>query len=429
MGGTEIYLTGLVRELRGHGIFSRIIAPLGPEVADGYEFDGTVVRTYPVNSAPSRDELRRGAPHQGFERFRQILAEERPNIYHQHSWSRGLGGLHLRAAREAGLKTVLTVHTPNAVCLRGTMMRFGKEACDGFIDPRVCGACWSNERGAPAIIARALGAIPAAASQSLAGSMTAGRIATALSARALGKRRKSEFALMVADADRIVAVCGWLFDALERNGVPLEKLVLSPQGVDPAFATEAARVCQQGERDRDSIFRLLYIGRWHPVKGVDVLVRAVRTLPEEMELELVIHGIGDGEEGRRYATAVRGLAAGDPRIVFQPPIPRSKLAAILARASALAVPSLWLETGPLVILEAKAAGLPVIGSRLGGIPELVREPEDGMLVPPGAVTAWAQAIRTMASNRSAGIRAGAASEVRSMREAAGDMAALYNSLC
>ena len=182
-----MYLTGLVRELRARGISSRIVAPLGPEAADGYEFDGAVVRTYPVNSAPSRAELRGGAPHQGFERFRQILAEERPDIYHQHSWSRGLGGAHLRAAREAGLKTVLTVHTPNAICLRGTMMRFGEEACDGRIDPPLCGACWSHERGAPKIVARSLGAISPAISAALERSAPSCRLATAVSARALGR--------------------------------------------------------------------------------------------------------------------------------------------------------------------------------------------------------------------------------------------------
>src|SRR5438552_17148600 len=92
------------------------------------------------------------------------------------------------------------------------------------------------------------------------------------------------------------------------------------------------------------------------------------------------------------------LAAGDPRIAIAPPLPRARVAATLAQASALAIPSLWLETGPLVALEAKAAGLPVIGSRLGGIAELVREPEDGVLLPPGDIGAWTAAIVTIASN-------------------------------
>ncbi len=429
MGGTEVYLTGLVRELRAFDIGSRIIAPLAPEAVDGYEFDGTVVRTYPVNPAPSRAELRGGAPHRGFERFRQILAEEHPDIYHQHSWSRGLGGAHLRAAREAGLKTVMTVHTANNICLRGTMMRFGEEACDGRIDPATCGACWSRERGAPRIVARSLGAMPAAISAALAEAMPPCQVATALSARALGERRKLEFSEAVADADRIVAVCGWLFEALARNGVPEDKLLLSRQGVDPDFAGEAVQAASTIDRRSASSFRLLYLGRWHPVKGVDVVVRAVKTISPEIPMALSIHGVGDGAEELAYAAQIRHLAAGDPRIAIEGSVARPQLAATLARASALVVPSLCLETGPLVVLEAKAAGLPVIGSRLGGIAELVREPDDGMLVPPGDVTAWAAAITTMASNRAPRASAGERDRVRTMREAASDMAALYNSLC
>lgn len=429
MGGTEVYVTGLVRELRPFDIGSRIIAPLGSEAADGYEFDGTVVRTYSVNPAPSGAELRGGAPHQGLERFCQILAEERPDIYHQHSWSRGLGGAHLRAAREAGLKTVLSVHTPNTLCLRGTMMRFGEEACDGRIDPPVCGACWSRERGAPKIVARSLGAISPAISAALGGSMPFGRLATALSARTLGERRKQEFSQAVADTDRIVAVCTWLFEALALNGVPADKLILNRQGVDPDFADEATRAASTEGKSHHPQFRLLYLGRWHPVKGVDVLVRAVKAISPEIPVTLSIHGVGDGVEERDYAAQIRRLAAGDPRIAIEPPVPRWRLALAMTRASALAVPSLWLETGPLVVLEAKAAGLPIVGSRLGGIAELVSEPEEGVLVPPGDVGAWTKAIRRMASDHAQTTQFQKPRNwVRTMREAAEEMAALYASL-
>jgi glycosyltransferase involved in cell wall biosynthesis len=428
LGGTEIYLSGLVRELSAYGIASRIIAPLAPDSADGYQFDGTTVRTYSVNPLPSRAELRGDRPHAGFERFRRLLAEERPDIYHQHSWTRGLAGAHLRAAREAGAKTVITVHTPNNLCVRGTMMRFGREVCDGLIDPPRCGACWACERGAPLAIARALGAFPRAASTAFEKTMPGGRFATALSARAIAERRKREFARMVADADRIVAVSGWLFEALVLNGVPFEKLVLSRQGVDPAFAAEAARVVA-GDRRRAPTFHLVFIGRWHPVKGIHVLVRAVQAIPKDIPLTLSIYAVGHGPEEQAYAAEVRCLVAGDRRIAIEAPVPRTELVSVLAQASALAVPSLWLETGPLVVLEAQAVGLPVIGSRLGGIAELVQEPEDGMLLPPSDVAAWTRAIKASACEPARWRRDIGATQVRTMREAAADMAALYASLC
>ena len=337
----------------------------------------------------------------GFSRFREILAEERPDIYHQHSWSRGLGPAHLRAARELGLTTVLTIHVPNNICMRGTMMRYGKEACDGRIDPFTCAACWSHGRGAPKPLALALAAVPSTIASALGRAGWESRFVTALSASALAWRRRTEFAEMIAGADRVIAVCQWLYDALARNGVPAEKLVLSRQGVDPAFAAAAIDMEERGRAKprniSEGVFRLLYVGRWHPVKGIDILVRAVRAIRQSVPLELVIHGVGDGPEERAYEAAVRRLAEGDERIRIAAPVARDRLAETLSYGSALAVPSCWLETGPLVVLEAKAVGLPIIGSRLGGIAELVREPDDGLLVAPGEVKAWTHAILCMAN--------------------------------
>jgi len=429
LGGTEVYLTGLVRELRAHDVDSTVIAPLAPALADGYQFDGAIVRCYSVNETPSRAELRGEIPHHGFSRFSSLLSEEHPNIYHQHSWSRGLGGAHLHAAREAGLKTVLTIHVPNNFCMRGTMMRFGEHPCDGRIDPPICGACWSHGRGAPRAIAHMLGAVPSGVANSIERFSCAAesRLATALSARALGERRRKEFVRMAADADRLVVVSNWLQEVLLLNGVPQEKVVLSRHGVDHDFVAAATRVNTLPHDNMDGPFRLVYLGRWDPAKGIDVLVRAVRNTPRA-PISLSIYGVGDGPDERAYAKTVCRLADGDQRIAIKAPVTRDQVATTLADADALAVPSLCLETGPLVVVEAKAVGVPIIGSRLGGIAELVREPDDGVLVAPGDVAAWSEAIERMASTRKVASHRSVAAQVRTMRDVADDMAALYRSL-
>ena len=428
VGGTEVYVTGLVQELRAYGIISRVIAPRESGCACDYEFEGTAVRAYSVSETTSREELRGDTPPQGISRFREILREEQPDVYHQHSWSRGLGAPHLRAARELGLRTVLTIHVPNNICLRGTMMRFGQVACDGHIDEVKCAACWSHGRGAPKLLAHALARVPSAFGSALRRGGIDGRAATALSARHLVGQRRAEFASMVDNADRVVAVCQWLYDALARNGLPTKKLVLSRQGVDPKFAARR-QALERGGTSAEGVFRLLYLGRWHSVKGVHVLVEAVRRIPEDVPLELVIHGIGEGAEERAYEAKVKDLAKGDPRIHFGPAILRERLAETLFQADAIAVPSTWMETGPLVVYEAKSVGIPVIGSRLGGIAELVRKPDDGVLVDPGSVQAWSEAITTMALNHTARRPRGIPNTTRTMQDAAAEMATLYRLLC
>ena len=423
-GGTEVYLAGLISALSERAILSSVVAPLAPAVADGCKQDGVSVRSYSVNPNPTPAELRGWAPDAGFKRFLEILADEKADIYHQHSWSRELGAAHLRAAREFGIPTVLTVHVPNNICIRGSMMRYGKQVCDGRIDTFTCAACWSEGRGAPKLAALALAALPTAAAASLT-FCTSGRVRTALAAPLIARHQKVEFDEMVANADRIVAVCGWLHDALAINGVPSEKLVLSRQGVDAGFAVRAAQVRASGSNRPNSDFRVLYLGRWHPVKGIHILVQAVRMIPKNVPVKLTIHAVGKGAEERDYAARVSRMAEGDSRIAIGSPVTRQNLAQTLAEADALAVPSLSLETGPLVVLEALAAGLPVIGSRLGGIAELVREPEMGTLVPAGDPKALADAIVHMALHRKTPDVAG---NIRTMGDVADEMVALYRSL-
>jgi glycosyltransferase involved in cell wall biosynthesis len=225
---------------------------------------------------------------------------------------------------------------------------------------------------------------------------------------------------MVANADRIVAVCQWLYDALLLNGVPREKLVLSRQGLADGFMLPVRRELRPG-----GPLRLLYLGRWHPSKGVHVVVEAVRRIQAELPIELVVHGIAAGPEEEAYREQVKLLAAGDPRIHFLPALPREKIAAALAQIDGLRVTSRWLETGPVVVLEAMAAGLFIVGSRLGGIAELVREPEDGLLLPHADVGAWAKAIADLAGRQR--VRA-EPRNVRTMDMVAQEMADLYASV-
>jgi glycosyltransferase involved in cell wall biosynthesis len=426
LGGTEVYLEGLTGALRALGVESSVLVPRHAHASSNYEHAGTVVETYPVNQSPDPDEMRDCKPHLGFGEFQARLAARRGSIYHQHSWSRGCGPNHLRAARELGFKTVLTVHVPGNICLRGTMLRYGTKPCDGRIEERRCGACWAHGRGMPRAAAAAAARLPLAAARRARHGRT--RLATALAARALGAGQRAQLAEMVRNADRIVAVCQWLCDALAANGVPQEKLLLSRQGLPAAFlaAADAAKSTEPGSRNRP--LKLLYVGRWAPVKGVHIVVRAIRALPSATRVQLTIHGLPGGAEEAAYEKRVRKLAEGEARIAFAPPLTRSDVAATMARHDALVVPSLWLETGPLVALEAQAVGLYVLGSRLGGIAELVADGTSGELIEVGSVHGWMAAVERLAQRHANGALTHRPRGVRTMVAAADEMASLYRSL-
>jgi glycosyltransferase involved in cell wall biosynthesis len=102
----------------------------------------------------------------------------------------------------------------------------------------------------------------------------------------------------------------------------------------------------------------------------------------------------------------------------------------LTGIDALVVPSQLLETGPIVVLEAFAAGTPVIGSDLGGIKELIRHDSDGLLIPYDEVSAWTASMLRLATDCALldRLREGIG-PVRTMSDVGRDMMDLYRKIC
>jgi glycosyltransferase involved in cell wall biosynthesis len=423
IGGTEVYVAELSRELAALGIGSTLIAPFSEGDRPITQHAGIAVETYPVSASPAAGELRENLPHQGFQAFREILARHPGAIYHQHSWTRGCGAHHLHAARSMGVPTVLTMHVPANLCMRGDMMRFGSDACDGRVDAQECAACWAQSRGLPKPLAQALSKLPLSLSQSAA--QGAGRMATALSARALAEQKRAGAGLMIEDCDHIVAVSGWVLDALFFNGAPPQKVTLNRQGVSADFLTQLQSL--EPTNPTGKALKLLYLGSWNPLKGVHVAVQAVMSLPPDAPVQFGIHAPTGGPEEQAYEQLVRKIAAGDNRIVFHGPVDRPSLARTMTSYDVLVVPSVWMETGPIVVMEAQAAGLFIVGSDLGGIAENVAEGA-GLLVEAGDVAAWTAALGSVLARRNEGNLLKHRRPARSMATVAREMADIYSRL-
>jgi glycosyltransferase involved in cell wall biosynthesis len=174
--------------------------------------------------------------------------------------------------------------------------------------------------------------------------------------------------------------------------------------------------------------RLAYVGRLHPTKGMDVVLRALAA-SQDLRLTLDVYGVAQDADGERYRDELRTLGASDPRVRFQAPLVPDRVVETLSSYDATVVPSQWLETGPLTVLESFAAGTPVIGSNLGGIAELVAHDRDGWLVRPADSDAWAAALRRLSTDRAllGRLRAGVRPP-RSTDDVARDMVAVYEAI-
>jgi glycosyltransferase involved in cell wall biosynthesis len=154
----------------------------------------------------------------------------------------------------------------------------------------------------------------------------------------------------------------------------------------------------------------------------------VRSLPDLL-VELHLYAITQSEKDREYLEDLKTLAANDFRIHFLPSVPSQRAISVLRNYDLLAAPSRCLETGPFVVLEAFAAGIPVIGSNLGGIAELITDGKNGMIVTTESVQAWTDAIRSCCDDHALldRLRRGI-TQPRQMPVVAEEMLSLYHTL-
>ncbi|MEO6989068.1 MAG: glycosyltransferase family 4 protein [Aquihabitans sp.] len=148
-------------------------------------------------------------------------------------------------------------------------------------------------------------------------------------------------------------------------------------------------------RHRNGLFRVTCVGTLHEVKGQGRLIEAIQ-LVRAGGHDVEVTFIGDGPDRRLLTDQVRTLGIQDA-VRFLGPLTQPEVRQVLAESDALVVPSVPSADGrreglPVVILEAMAVGVPVVASRLSGIPEAVVDGHTGILVEPGDVHGLAAAI-------------------------------------
>jgi glycosyltransferase involved in cell wall biosynthesis len=204
---------------------------------------------------------------------------------------------------------------------------------------------------------------------------------------------------------------------IDSCGVPAARLTTILNGVDTDYFRPSASPAAGPPR-------VLSVARMVPEKDHDTLLAAFHLLaPAHPEAELWL--VGDGPRLAEVKDLARRLLPGD-RVKFLPT--REDLRPLLQQASLLVLSS-QTEALPNVVLEAMAAGLPVVATRVGGVPELVEINRTGWLVNPGDAPALAAALSQAASDPDASQAMGKAGRERAVKHFSLDtMARQYESL-
>jgi glycosyltransferase involved in cell wall biosynthesis len=392
IGGVEVYTKRLADYLRRRGDSPEVVCAERID-AEAPSFEAILDTTpgYPVHRlsfkvSTSPENFRTSYQCEAVEEWiKRLFDDIRPDVVHLHSGYL-LGGAVLSAVRNRQIPSVVTLHDYWFICSRITLLNPAGTLCSGPDSSAKCAWCLATTRRRYRL--------PDSATGGRLGRMVINALSHPSVASATGwsptidafRERKTALRDALASASLVLAPSGFLRDLMVQTGlVAPNRVVLSRYGIDvPTLKPQRT--------SKASTLQIGYLGQLAPHKGVGVLVESLRWLPHA-PLRLRIYG--DPQANRAYADELKRLSNGDPRISFEGAYRHEQVYDILAGLDAIVVPSVWYENSPFVIQEAQAAHVPVIGSRLGGIPELVMDDYDGLLFEPGDSRDLAKQLRRL----------------------------------
>ena len=181
------------------------------------------------------------------------------------------------------------------------------------------------------------------------------------------------------------------------------KIALTPLGVDPEIFSP------HGVRQATNRFEVLCVGRLVPAKGQHILIEAIhRLLTTGRRLRLIL--AGDGPDRQSLEQNVRGRGI-EEHVVFEGGVNQDRIRDLYSGADAFALAS-FAEGVPVVLMEAMAMEIPCVSTWVAGIPELIRDSIDGLLVPPSDAEALAAAIAQLMDDDALRRRLGRAGRLR-----------------
>ncbi|MDX2146727.1 MAG: glycosyltransferase [Planctomycetota bacterium] len=250
-------------------------------------------------------------------------------------------------------------------------------------------------------------------------------------------RRRGAMVAALNECDAVLAVSTFVRDKFISLGVRasvIRAMTIGSRAVDHAAAwrARAARIGEITPRAPDAPLRAIFMGYNNHYKGLWLLVEALRAMPLDIRrrVALTVAALDlAGPTERRLRELAPSLASLTLREGYAP----HDLPWLLADQDCGIVPSVWWDNGPQTVMEFLAFGVPVVGARLGGIPDFVRDGENGLLFRGNDAADLAETLTRLTPSPDLVDRLSAAARrpifpMKSVRDHASEMASLYAAL-
>lgn len=271
--------------------------------------------------------------------FNKVLTSFSPDVVHFHNLvGLSVGLIHL--AKKRGIKTVVTLHDHWGFCFKNTLLKREAEICSDYTKCAECRSSVSDDDGR---------SIPI-------------------------RMRKDYLAMQLREVDTFITPSTYLAETYIGAGFPRDKFQVTWSGIDVARFSKIRRNRAGGT------VRFTFIGYFGRHKGIHILLEALSLIGEKTRIRLNL--VGEGDQEAVYRETVKRFGC-ENVVRFWGKMHNSRLEEVYAETDVIILPSIWPENQPVSVTEAMAAGIPVIASRIGGIPELIEDGKSGFLFEAG----------------------------------------------
>ena len=370
VGGTEIYVAALCKELQAMGLEVAVLKPSFNKEPKSYFYDGVEVLEYLEKSQPDAFLQTGLFPPQGLSNFKDLLLQQKPDALHFHesAGSNGITIFHLLAAKEMCIPLFTTFHLSGNICMRDSFLYKGKYECDGIINTYKCSVCMLQKKGLHFAMPELLSFIGKYFKQKIS-SKKAGKI---FNYPLYVKEHKARLMNVNYCSHKIFVLSNWFKELLINNGLDHNRIVVLPSVIP---SKKIGYVEKKKNPLQNRKIRLIYVGRVAQIKGLHILLEAVLKLKQK-NWELDIYGTVSEVP---YYEFCRKQTEGNRLINWKGFLLHKDVITTLSNYDALIFPSIVQETMGMVMLEAFAANLPVIASSIWSVKEHIRNGENGFI--------------------------------------------------
>jgi len=395
-GGGQIYVKNLVSGMqqRGHNlsvVSIQVSQTSTTPVTEQLEDNGVLV--YQVVLPSQSTDLNLPYELQPFvlETLNQVLSEIMPDVVHGNGWKYAS----VLVCGDLNIPCMITTHHGGFICPNGTLLNRHDVICNVPTSMSNCLQCALHSMPGGDFWFPVIKRLPYSFSQKIGKSLKSIRnvpyVSPAFQVPLSISYKLKLIDILSKSSNYVIAPSNTIAGVLMNNGASKDKVIVIPHGITPLEKSPLESFKPKRP------LRLGYVGRISYVKGLHILIEALKFLPKNANYELNVFGNAATKDEKRYEQILKEKSKSLP-VIWHGKVNNDKIQEAYHSFDIMVHPAIYLEVFGLTLLESLSSGRPVIATKCGGPEDFVQDAIDGILVEPNNAESLSKALKRCIDN-------------------------------